>query len=530
MRDLRRFLPIAAIVALGVALKVILLAADVVPFNSDEAVVGLMARHILQGERPVFFYGQAYMGSLDAWLVAGAFAVLGESVTAIRAVQATLFAGTLVMAYWLARQSGLSEWGARAAALLLALPPVMVTLYTTVSLGGYGETLLLGTAALALALKLTGDCASSPTRERLAAWMALGLVGGLAFWVLGQAAVYLLPVAILLAWRLRAVAHWRWRAWRGAVVAAIAFVAASSPWWLYDLSHQHAALYALMSPSAPGPGTSLVDRAVGLVLLGLPALCGLRFPWRPDYLPLPVVFPALVFYLAVAVYAARPSRVEHRTAGRTLLLLMVVVFVVVFIASRFGLDATGRYLLPLTAPFVIFTAMLIDTVREVRRWLGTAGLVAVIAFNLWGTGVAAASSEKITTQFGPSTRFDNRFDSALTSFLLAHDGQRGYTNYWVTFRLAFESGENIILAPQLPYRENLQWSPSDDRYPLYSQAVAQSATGVYVTVNQPPLDTVLRDGFIRLGVTFREEQIGPYHVFYDLSRKVTPGQVLLALR
>jgi hypothetical protein len=37
-----------------------------VPLNSDEAVVGLMARHILDGKRPVFYYGQAYMGSLDA--------------------------------------------------------------------------------------------------------------------------------------------------------------------------------------------------------------------------------------------------------------------------------------------------------------------------------------------------------------------------------------------------------------------------------------------------------------------------------
>ncbi len=37
--------------------------ANIVPFNSDEAMVALMARHILQGERPFFFlwpgiYGQ----------------------------------------------------------------------------------------------------------------------------------------------------------------------------------------------------------------------------------------------------------------------------------------------------------------------------------------------------------------------------------------------------------------------------------------------------------------------------------------
>ena len=61
--------PLLGALLINVALKAALLYADVVPFNADEAVVALMGRHILQGERPVFFYGQAYLGSLDAWLV-----------------------------------------------------------------------------------------------------------------------------------------------------------------------------------------------------------------------------------------------------------------------------------------------------------------------------------------------------------------------------------------------------------------------------------------------------------------------------
>src|SRR5690348_2660766 len=34
--------------------------------NSDQAIVGLMAHHILAGERPVFYWGQAYNGTLEA--------------------------------------------------------------------------------------------------------------------------------------------------------------------------------------------------------------------------------------------------------------------------------------------------------------------------------------------------------------------------------------------------------------------------------------------------------------------------------
>ncbi|MCH8338083.1 MAG: hypothetical protein IH858_04430, partial [Chloroflexi bacterium] len=68
---------IVAILIFGLALKLMLLASDAFPFNSDEAVVGLMARHILDGAWPAFFYGQAYMGSLDATLVAIGFALFG---------------------------------------------------------------------------------------------------------------------------------------------------------------------------------------------------------------------------------------------------------------------------------------------------------------------------------------------------------------------------------------------------------------------------------------------------------------------
>jgi hypothetical protein len=37
----------------------------------------------------------------------------------------------------------------------------------------------------------------------------------------------------------------------------------------------------------------------------------------------------------------------------------------------------------------------------------------------------------------------------------------------------------------------------------------------------------LRQQFADLGVTFRERQISSYHVFYDLSRHVTPEELAI---
>ena len=127
-------------IIVAAALKIGLLLTGVVPFNADEAIVALMARHILEGERPVFFYGQAYMGSLDAYLVAGAFRLFGTQVWAIRLVQTLLYLGILGTTALLGKEAFRSWKVGVLAMLLLAIPTVNVTLYTTASLGGYGDT------------------------------------------------------------------------------------------------------------------------------------------------------------------------------------------------------------------------------------------------------------------------------------------------------------------------------------------------------------------------------------------------------
>src|SRR5438045_9749108 len=48
--------------------------------DGDEAMVGIQAQHILRGEHPVYYYGQHYMGSLEAYLMAVLFAIAGPSV------------------------------------------------------------------------------------------------------------------------------------------------------------------------------------------------------------------------------------------------------------------------------------------------------------------------------------------------------------------------------------------------------------------------------------------------------------------
>src|SRR5262249_48952018 len=98
------------------------------------------------------------------------------------------------------------------------------------------------------------------------------------------------------------------------------------------------------------------------------------------------------------------------------------------------------------------------------------------------------------------------------------------TTYWGTFRLAFLSGESVILTPMLPYKATLIFARVD-RYPPYNALVDSAEHPVFVSANLPALDAVIRQKLQAADIAYKEQAIGPYTVFYELSRRVTPGEL-----
>jgi hypothetical protein len=132
----------------------------------------------------------------------------------------------------------------------------------------------------------------------------------------------------------------------------------------------------------------------------------------------------------------------------------------------------------------------------------------------------------ITTQFDPVAQLDQRDLPNVIDFLRRNGETRGYTNYWVSFPLAFLSGEEIIFTARLPYHENLLYTPRDDRYPPYDDAVESAGRVAYITARNPALDALLESAFSRLGVEYQVEQIGDFRIYYRLSRAVRPEEIL----
>jgi len=403
------------------------------------------------------------------------------------------------------------------------VPTVNVTLYTTVSIGGYGEALLLGQTLLLISLALL----DRPRPWLYAVW---GLVAGLAFWTFGLTLVYILPATCLLVWR-DARRTPRPAALAGWLLAIAGLLLGMAPWLGWAITHSPGRLISelLGSAIAGASPTSLpqawLEHLRNLLLLGGSVTLGFRPPWEARWLALPLLPFALAVWAAVFLHAIMSLRRRGAALAGTWMIAGVALFTVLgFVLTPFGADPSGRYFLPLAFPLAYFFGSLVADLRPRIGRLAAASLVLlVVAYNLWSTlECVYRTPPGLTTQFDPVARVNTRGYSELIDFLESHGETRGFSNYWVAYPLAFLSEERLVFVPRLPYHEDFRYTSRDDRYPPYDAIVAASTRTAYITTNHPTLDEHLRRALTRLGVEFSEATVAGYQVFYGLSARVDP--------
>lgn len=509
------------IILFGILLRLVLIGMNWPITNSDEDTIGIMARHIAyRGEHPTFFYGQNYMGSLEAYLGAGFFHLFGSSVFSLRLGLILLFALFLLSTYLLAsllysKPVGLLSIG------LLSLGSSYVMERQLSAIGGYPETLAFGSLLFLFAswLAITYTPALPLRKQcwRLAVYLLWGLSAGLGLWSDLLIAPFVVCSGLLLL-----VCCWRelMRVF-ASITLVIGLVIGAAPLIAYNLhpapgedSLTKLLLLAHGGSSHLNYTAAYLMKEIGnTIQVSIPMMTGNPFcpvtelaflgPSSPHSLPCTLSHAVwgsgymLLFALAILLtlrgvwHAWRQYRIsgnlsedrQHlaRSFARFFLLAAAVLALLLYIFSAAPIDWPGihaRYIIGLliATPSVVWplwagignTAQRNKTSGKIRASVCT-GILLLIG-SMFLIGPILTFSQRV-----PIAQATDQQYQSLIHHLIQIGATHIYTDYWTCDKIAFMSQEQIICGV---IDGNLQ--PSHNRDTRYYDSVSADPHAAYV--------------------------------------------------
>ena len=436
----------------GLVLRAYVLQSNLGALDSDEAVLGLMALHVLDGEFSVFYWLQAYTGFQTPILVVPALALFGAHALVLKVFTIAIYGVTALLVWRVGRYTVGEDAAWLGALLYWVWPPFLVWWSTRAYL--YEEFLLWGLAALLLALRLR----ARPTRRDAA---LLGVVLGLGWWASPQVSLLALPALVWLVVRRPEVIRFT------PLVLGLALVA-GSPWFAWNARHDWLSLR--LRPEA-GASSSLADRLESLVADVIPTWLGLRVPLSLEWTFGPVVG---IGILAVALGYVGWLFVR-RPPGLGPLLFILAAFPFMYLASAFAYYAVAPKYLVMLAPV---PALLLGRLFQGRARAAVA-LATAVAVSF--TGIRAIEETGMYAARVPNVRVPKDI-SPLIDALEQRRVERVFADYWLAYRITFESEERIIATPT-----------GFVRYAPHDRLVRASLDPAYVFVRGSTDETEARD-------------------------------------
>ncbi|MGC4847735.1 hypothetical protein ACLQ3F_10875 [Micromonospora sp. DT15] len=515
------------VVLAGVGYRLWLLLHAAPPTNSDEATMGLAALHIAGGEDfPVWFYGQQYMGTLEAYLAAPVFALAGgPSLLGLRLPTLALYALFLLLAWRLTLRLTGDRWFGLLMVALLALGSDRIVKNQLIAGGGYPE---MNTAGAALALLAVDLATGRPERRtadtghpdgrtadtgrpgwRLARWAAWGFLAGLMLWVDPLVLPYVAATGAVL------VGFCRRELWgaAGALLGAAAVLGAA-PLLLHSLLTGRNPLHAVLAASGTNASAGWPDRLHGGLVLGpglgmgfcAPGQCATWQLWWALALPLLLAIAAATAWRALRTCEPDPAgsaavgndAVSPRVAAAARLALVLAAVATLgayTVSSSAGLTPveSSRYLscLLISLPALLWPVWTVARHgprraatgrRDVGSTLARSVAVVVLAATL---GTAAHATWR-AAETVPATRAAEALHTELVSTLRQLGVRHVRAGYWTCNRLTFASAEQVVCAV---VDDTLR--PGFDRYPAYRREVDSAAAPAWVAPAGSPLAEVL---------------------------------------
>ncbi len=482
-------LVVAALIVFGAALRIWILRSPMGQLDSDEAIAGLMARHLMRGHVSFYFWGQAYGGSAEPSLAGPAVLVFGSSRIALKAVSIILSAGASILVW----RIGLRTVG-RQAALIGAgffwAGPLAFVWLSTKERGFYQSTMIAGLTVMLCSLRL-GERGS--WRDAT----VLGLAAGIGIWSSPQVMYLLLPSLIWLA--LRCPRHWRLLA-----AAVPAGVVGLLPAILYNVRNRFTSLDV---PSFAYPST-YTDRFKLFFTRGLSYAIGARVPYTQTWVNRAVGPVLTIGVVAVLVVAGvQLGRSWHRFNRSEVLLITVVVYPFIFALSPYSIYIREpRYLYFLSAPLCLLAA----------RVAGRASPAVAVTLAV----VAVASMHSLLVW--PDRVINQELVTEDPTPLIAELDREGITqawgDYWLSYETIFATDERILVVPM-----------KVDRHEEWKSIILRNPNPPWLLLRDSPEDKAFQRATAARQITFTANIVGRT-IIYKPSSRVVPTDILSELR
>jgi hypothetical protein len=477
--------------------------------DGDEAIVGLMAKHIVDGAPvPIFYYGQHYMGSLEAILVSGLFSIFGVSSAAVKFVPFLFSLALVPLVYRLAREVT-GEFGARAATVLIAVPPSPLVIWSSMARGGFIELVVIGAGALLMACRWL-----KKEQPPGVSTLLIGLVLGLGWWVNFQIIYFIGPIGLFMLLHLlasgrgagrRVVSH--------LALGLLGFALGSLPFWIYNFENSFVS-FEMFESAKEGRFTKHLS---GLFTVALPTILGAKRFWNTADLfwGSSVVIGVLYGGLFLGLLALRRREIGKlmrlridAAAPVEMLAVFVVTVGVVFCASSFGfLFQAPRYLLPIYVGVFVLVGVVLEQLFRKSRVLAAALTVFILVINLTSSYIGGRAVP------GEPFVFNNERVSRDHRELIGWLERNGIawvrTNYWIGYRLALETEERV--------RFRVFQEPEQERIKSYIEASAALDEERIPLVLVPSQARLVSQALDFQGVTFERIKLSGYEVFYNLT-------------
>ena len=459
------WIAIGAAVLLVVARSILPLAYEQLDFDSDQAVVGLMAKHLSElRDFPVFFYGQNYMLGVQSWIAAPFFWIGGPTILMLRFPLLLINVAVATTVIVMFARSGIRPGLAFVATLPLIVTTPVTSTALFATLGASVEPFLY----LILLWWL---------RRRPLAFGALLCFGTLH----REFTIFALP----------AIAGARWIEGRRFDWSSVARGAAGflMVWVFVDVLKRALGGGPLLQQAQTiGPWLSFeaggyLARVQSLVTVGVPDLFGGRTMRPTAYglnstlstgsrvAGLALAAAGLIAVGRLSWIARSPERrAQFRDASFAIYLGLVALATLVVYGVHGGIDPLATpllryFLFGLLLPVGVFgTFFLMERARSWR--MAAICAVAVWAAPTLGDNVRVFREYRVHP---PESKF-----RALADYLTGHGIDYGRAQYWDCYIVDFLSRERVILA-----------STGKVRIPAYQTAVDQHETSA-VSVKREP--------------------------------------------